>query len=82
MCLEKVICRYPIYSKVTAMRLEKVNRKLINPDQTGFLKGRMASENVRRLLHIISVTKKTGLPCGLLFLDAERHLTAWNGDIR
>ena len=40
--------------------------------KTGFLKGRLASDNVRRLLHIISDTKKTGSPGGLLFLDAEK----------
>lgn len=56
------------------MRLDRVSGKLINSDQTGFLKGRLASDNVRRLLHIISETKKTELPCGLLFLDAEKAL--------
>ena len=54
------------------MRLDKVTGKLINPDQTGFLKGRLASDNVRQLLHIISDTKKTGSPGGLLFLDTEK----------
>lgn len=52
------------------MRLDKVVGKLINPDQTGFLKGRLASDNVRRHLHVIADAKKTGLPGGLLFLDA------------
>ena len=61
-----------IYSKVIAMRLDKVMGKLINPDQTGFLKGRFASDNVRRLLHVIADAKKIGLPGGLLFLDAEK----------
>lgn len=61
-----------MYSKAIAMRLDRVSGKLINLDQTGFLKGRLASDNVRRLLHIISETKKTELPCGLLFLDAEK----------
>ena len=35
-----------IYSKVIAMRLDKVAGKLINTDQAGFLKGRLASDNV------------------------------------
>lgn len=55
-----------------AMCLDKVVEKLINPDQTGFLKGRLASDNVRWLLHVIAHAKKTSLPGGLLFLDAEK----------
>lgn len=58
-----------IYSKVIAIRLEKVVGKLINPEQTGFLK---ASDNIRRLLNIIADAKRTGQPNGLLFLDAEK----------
>lgn len=54
------------------MCLDKVVGKLINPDQTGFLKGWLASDNVRQLLHVIADAKKTGLPGGLLFLDAEK----------
>lgn len=61
-----------IYSKAIAMCLDIVSGKLINSDRTGFLTGRQASDNVRRLLHIISETKKTELSCGLLFLDAEK----------
>ena len=38
-----------IYSKVIALCLDKVVGKLINPDQTGFFKGRFASDNVCRL---------------------------------
>lgn len=61
-----------IYSKVIAMRLDKVAGKLINTDQAGFLRGRLASDNVRRLLHVIAEAKRTGLPGGLLFLDVEK----------
>lgn len=59
-----------IYSTI-AMRLDKFVGKLINLDLTGFLKGRLASD-VRWLLHVITDAKKTGLPGGLLFLDAEK----------
>lgn len=61
-----------IYSKVIAMRLDKVVRKLISLDQSGFLKEQLASDNVPRLLHVIADTKRRGLPGGLLFLNAEK----------
>lgn len=44
-----------LYANVLVTRMESVIGKLIHYDQTGFLKGRVASENVRRLLHVIDV---------------------------
>ena len=61
-----------IFSKVLASRLETVIGKLISPDQSGFLKGRLAADNVRRLLHILSATGKIPRGCGLLFVDAQQ----------
>ena len=61
-----------MYARVLAHRLESVLQDLIHPDQTGFMKGRMAADNIRRLLHILSETQKSTSPCGLLFLDAEK----------
>lgn len=45
------------YAKVLAARLEPYMSSLIHPDQTGFIKSRLASDNVRRLLHIIDFSK-------------------------
>lgn len=61
-----------IFSKVLANRMEQVIGKIINSDQTGFLKGRFPSDNIRRLLHILSSAHKIPPACGLLFLDAEK----------
>ena len=61
-----------MYARVLAHRLESVLQDLIHPDQKGFMKGRMAADNIRRLLHILSETQKSTSPCGLLFLDAEK----------
>uniref|UniRef100_A0A3Q1F781 Reverse transcriptase domain-containing protein n=1 Tax=Acanthochromis polyacanthus TaxID=80966 RepID=A0A3Q1F781_9TELE len=61
-----------IFSKVIAYRMEQVIRNTINPDQTGFLKGRFSSDNNRRLLHILSSLHKIPPAWGLLFLDAEK----------
>ena len=44
-----------LLSKILAFRLEKVLPSLIREDQTGFIKGRSSSFNVRRLLHIINI---------------------------
>ena len=38
---------YKIASKVIAKRMEKVLALLINPDQTGFIKGRFIGQNIR-----------------------------------
>lgn len=61
-----------IFSKVLASRIETVVGKIISPDQTGFIRGRLASDNIRRLLHILSATHKIPPACGLLFWDAEK----------
>lgn len=61
-----------IFSKVLASRLEVVIGKIVNPDQTGFIKCRLASDNIRRLLHILSASHDIPHDCGLLFLDAEK----------
>lgn len=46
--------------------------KLVSHDQTGFIKNRLASDNIRRLLHIIHATKDILTPCAILSLDAEK----------
>ena len=61
-----------IFSKVLANRLEVVAGKIISPDQTGFMKESLSSDNIHRLLHIIGETHKIPPACGLLFLDAEK----------
>ncbi len=48
-----ISCDLKIYAKVFASRMEKVIHSLIKEDQTGFIKGRNASGNMRRLLHIL-----------------------------
>ncbi len=39
-------CDLKIYAKVFASRMEKVIHSLIKEDQTGFIKGRNASDNM------------------------------------
>ncbi len=42
-------CDLKIYAKVFASRMEKVIDSLFKEDQTGFIKGRNASDNMHRL---------------------------------
>lgn len=58
--------------KVLATRLEIHFTKLIHNDQTGFIRTRLASDNVRRLLHIIHADRSIVPPCSVLSLDAEK----------
>ena len=49
---------YKILTKVIAKRIKKVLPKLINPDQTGYVKGHYIGENVRLIYTQISQIKK------------------------
>ncbi len=65
-------CDLKIYAKVFASRMEKVIHSLIKEDQTGFIKGRNASDNMRRLLHILDFADSHPSPCAFFSLDAEK----------
>ena len=59
---------YKILTKVIAKRLEKVLPKIINPDQTGYVKSGYIGENVRLISDIMSYTEETNIPGIALFL--------------
>ena len=63
---------YKILSKVFAKRLEKVLPKIINPDQTGYVKNRYIGENISLISDIMSYTKETSIPGIALFLDFKK----------
>ena len=50
---------YKILTKTLAQRLEKVLPTVINPDQTGYVKGRFIGENVRLIRDIMFFTEHT-----------------------
>lgn len=52
--------------------MEPVIGNLIHFDQAGFLKGRMASDNIRRLLHIIDVAETVLEDWPVVSLDAHK----------
>lgn len=63
---------FKIISKLIARRLESLMPKLINPDQSGFTKGRYASDNIRRLINIIDHSTLSKQQVVILSLDAEK----------
>ena len=63
---------YKIASKVIARRLENVLALLINPDQTGFIKGRYIGQNIRLINDILEQTKLQNIPGILLQLDFRK----------
>ena len=65
-------CDYKIAAKAIANRLRNVIPKIINNDQTGFLKGRFIGENIRLIDGIINHTESNKIPGLLLFLDFEK----------
>uniref|UniRef100_A0A8C4SC52 Reverse transcriptase domain-containing protein n=1 Tax=Erpetoichthys calabaricus TaxID=27687 RepID=A0A8C4SC52_ERPCA len=69
-----------ILSKILARRMEKVLPSVISQDQTGFIKGRHLSSNLRRLFNVIYSPAKSNTPEILLSLDAEKafDMIEWN----
>jgi len=63
---------YKILTKTIAKRLEKVLPKIINPDQTDYVKGRYIGENVRLILDIMSYTDEKNVPGVALFIDFRK----------
>ncbi len=60
--------------------MEKVIHSLIKVDQTGFIKGRNASDNMHRLFHILDFADSHPSPCAFFSLDAEKAFDRleWN----
>ena len=65
-------CDYKIATKSIASRMRKVLQRIINYDQTGFLKNRFIGENIRLLDSIINYTNTEQIPGLLLFVDFKK----------
>lgn len=55
--------------------------KLINRDQTGFIKGRFIGENIRLIYDIIQYTDHKQIPGLLMLIDLKRLLTQFLGNL-
>ena len=65
-------CDYNIASKAIANRIKTVLPELISDDQSGFIKNRCISDNIRTLDSVIQYTANKNIPGLLLFLDFEK----------
>lgn len=61
-----------IFAKILARRLQGHMTDLVHSDQTGFIKSRLATDNVRRLLHVIDGAQNLKSPAAVLSLDAMK----------
>ncbi len=66
-------CRlHKLCAKVLANRIKNALPKLIDSDQTGFMKNRYIGENICLVLDTIRYTGKKDIPGVLIFLDYEK----------
>lgn len=70
--LSLITSEIKLYAKVLSNRLDHLMATIIHSDQTGFVKSRLASGNIRRLLHIIDAAKDNSSSCSILSLDAQK----------
>uniref|UniRef100_A0AAR2KTQ2 Reverse transcriptase domain-containing protein n=1 Tax=Pygocentrus nattereri TaxID=42514 RepID=A0AAR2KTQ2_PYGNA len=63
---------FKIVAKVLARRLDALLPRLIHPDQTGFVRSRHGSDNVRRALNIVDHLSRNPDPAFIVSLDAEK----------
>lgn len=65
-------CDYKIAAKSIANRIQSILPKLVNNDQTGFIKGRFIGENIRLIDSVINYTANKNIPGLILLLDFEK----------
>lgn len=65
-------CDAKLFTKIFALRMNKVIALVIHPDQVGFVQGRTSSDSSRRLLHLIWKSQHLNCPIAALSLDAEK----------
>jgi hypothetical protein len=63
---------YKLATKAIAKRLCKVLPKLIDPDQTGFLKDRYIGENIFKITNLMNYVDENNIPALLLSADFEK----------
>ena len=61
-----------IATKAIAKRLEASLPKLVNPDQTGFIRGRYIGENIRLIIDAMEFTKTHNIPGIMVSLDFRK----------
>ena len=63
---------YKLLTKAIIKRLENVLPKVINPDQTGYIKNRNIGENICLISDIMTYTEEKNIPGIALFIDFKK----------
>lgn len=63
---------YTIVAKVLANRVIGILPKLIDSDQTGYMKNRFIGENIRTISDLITLTNLKNIPGLILLVDFEK----------
>ncbi len=63
---------YKLATKYIAIRIKAHLSKLINSDQTGFIKDRYIGENINRILNIMDSVDEEDLPSVIIGIDFEK----------
>lgn len=63
---------YTIVAKVLANRVIGILPKLIDSDQTGYMKNRFIGENIRTISDLITLTNLKNMPGLILLVDFEK----------
>ena len=71
-----LITVYKIASGLNANKVNTYFDKIINPDKTGFIKGRNLAENIRTIYYIMQYTEDENIPGLLLLIDFEKAFYA------
>uniref|UniRef100_A0A8C5Q824 Reverse transcriptase domain-containing protein n=1 Tax=Leptobrachium leishanense TaxID=445787 RepID=A0A8C5Q824_9ANUR len=61
-----------LYAKILADRIAAFLPALVCNDQVGFIRGRQGPHNTKKIIGLQSVAHRSGLPCIVMALDAEK----------
>ena len=71
---------YKIFSKVIALRLQKVLDTIIHINQSGFMRGRSIADHIRYIDDILNLTSAYNIDGMLISLDYEKAFDSINKD--
>ena len=72
---------YKILAFILSKRLQKVIGKLVNPDQTGYIKGRFIGDNARHILDIFDLVNATNKSGAIITLDFQKAFDSLEWDL-
>lgn len=62
---------YKVLSKALALGLKEVLAEIVHPDQTCCVPGRLISDNITLIQHVLDVSGSLGIATGLICIDQE-----------